>query len=132
MHLGQTNFSPPDHGMELNLNIYSCCVRRSLEKLKEAGEVVIVTNSLLGWVEKSCKMFLPFVWPALEDIPIVYARNETTGTEVRELSHAKFCVFKHLVQTYHPTSIISLGDGLYERNALWNLLGEGVLRKSAG
>ena len=30
---------------------------------------------------------------------------------------------------YRPTNIISLGDGLYERNALWNLLGEGVLRK---
>jgi hypothetical protein len=74
-------------------------------------------------------MFLPSLWPALEDIPIVYARNDTMATDVRELSNAKFAVFKRLVQTYHPRAIVSLGDGLYERNALWNLLGDGVLRK---
>ena len=36
-----------------------------------------------------------------------------------------------LRQRYLPTSVISLGDGKPERNALWNLPGDGVLRKSA-
>ena len=55
-----------------------------------------------------------------------------TATDMTQLSRAKFNVFKFLVQIYNPTSIISIGDGLYERNALWNLRGDGMLRKSAG
>jgi hypothetical protein len=127
--LKNKEFSIPDRSTEIALNIYGCCVKRSLEMMKQAGQVVIVTNSLSGWVEKSCQLFLPLVWPLVEDIPVAYARTDQTATDVHQLSKAKFVVFKDLVQKYHPTNIFSLGDGLYERNALWNLPGEGVLRK---
>ena len=128
--LRKTQFTTPDDGTRTMFNVYSCQVIRTLEKLMEVGDVVIVTNAAEGWVKKSCQMFLPLAWPLVQDIPTVYARTpDDRTTDVLELSNAKFTVFKHLVQTYHPTNIFSVGDGLYERNALWNLLGEGVLRK---
>ena len=128
--LRKTQFTIPDYDTRTMFNMYSLCVIRTLEKLKEVGDVVIVTNAAEGWVKKSCQMFLPLAWPLVQDIPTIYARTpDDTRTDVLELSNAKFTVFKHLVQTYHPTNIFSVGDGLYERDALWNLLGEGVLRK---
>ena len=128
--LRKTQFTIPDDDTRTMFNIYSCCVIQTLEKLMEVGDVVIVTNAVEGWVEKSCQMFLPLAWPLVQDIPTIYARTpDDRTTDVLELSNAKFTVFKHLVQTYHPTNIFSLGDGLYERDALWSLLGDGVLRK---
>ena len=128
--LRKTQFTIPDYDTRTMFNIYSCCVIQTLEKLMEVGDVVIVTNAAEGWVKKSCQMFLPLAWPLVQDIPTIYARTpDDRTTDVLELSNAKFTVFKHLVQTYHPMNIFSLGDGLYERDALWNLLGEGVLRK---
>ena len=120
--LRNTQFTIPNDDTRTMFNIYSCCVIQTLEKLMEVGDVVIVTNSVEGWVEKSCQMFLPLAWPLVQDIPAIYARTpDDRTTDVLELSNAKFTVFKQLVQTYQPTNILSLGDGVYERNALWKL-----------
>ena len=129
--LRKTQFTISDYDTRTMFNMYSLCVISTLEKLKEVGDVVIVTNAAEGWVKKSCQMFLPLAWPLVQDIPTVYARTpgDTTTDDVSELTNAKFTVFKQLVQTYHPMNIFSLGDGLYERDALWSLLGDGVLRK---
>ena len=121
--LRQTQFTIPDYDTRTMFNMYSLCVISTLEKLKEVGDVVIVTNAAEGWVKKSCQMFLPLAWPLVQDIPTVYARTpgDTTTDDVSELTNAKFTVFKQLVQTYQPTNILSLGDGVYERNSLWKL-----------
>ena len=120
--LRKTQFTIPNDDTRTMFNIYSCCVIQTLEKLMEVGDVVIVTNAAEGWVKKSCQMFLPLAWPLVQDIPTIYARTpDDRTTDVLELSNAKFTVFKQLVQTYQPTNILSLGDGVYERNALWKL-----------
>mmetsp|Transcript_1855 Transcript_1855/g.4179 ORF Transcript_1855/g.4179 Transcript_1855/m.4179 type:complete len:275 (+) Transcript_1855:41-865(+) len=53
-----------------------------LKVATEVGSVVIVTNAKRGWVQNSCERFIPGLAPSIKDLPVVYARPESSETAV--------------------------------------------------
>lgn len=47
---------------------------RMLEISVEHGKTYIITNAAEGWVEFSCKKFMPAVLPILQKVNIISAR----------------------------------------------------------
>lgn len=47
----------------------------TLQMAKRFGKVVLVTNAECGWIELSCRKFMPSLYPHLEDIE-TFIRDE--------------------------------------------------------
>lgn len=106
-------------------------VASTLRCAKRLGSVVVVTNAEWGWVELSCKRFLPTLWPILEGVkirsarslyepivglsPLLWKRNAFLD-ELRV-----FCRQGELLNpkgTKRGANVVSLGDSAHERDAL--------------
>eukprot|EP00429_Kryptoperidinium_foliaceum_P066275 CAMPEP_0176067706 /NCGR_PEP_ID=MMETSP0120_2-20121206/33798_1 /TAXON_ID=160619 /ORGANISM="Kryptoperidinium foliaceum, Strain CCMP 1326" /LENGTH=324 /DNA_ID=CAMNT_0017401329 /DNA_START=50 /DNA_END=1024 /DNA_ORIENTATION=+ len=95
---------------------------------KHSGTVVLVTNAERGWIELSCRKFVPALLPIIENIRIVSARTSyerSAGSSPHrwkalafkaEISRA--CGADALVDPTRRKNILSLGDGMHEREAL--------------
>ena len=112
------------------------------------GSVVIITNAETGWVELSCKKFMPRVQPLLANLKILSARSTYEALFPDSPSDWKANAFyAELVgQTGAPLSpvgkqsgpgfnrnVISLGDSNHERLAIHRVtyhLGPSVRTKS--
>ena len=46
-----------------------------INRAQQLGSVIIITNAETGWVELSCKKFMPRVAPLLTNIKILSARS---------------------------------------------------------
>ena len=97
---------------------------------------IIITNGIIGWVECSCRWFLPRVLPYLEKLTILSARSRYETRYPNNPRKWKRKAFKnrvrnHCGETAH--SVISIGDSSIERKAVQTItkqLGDGVLCKS--
>lgn len=95
---------------------------------KQHGTVVLVTNAERGWIELSCRKFLPTLAPFLEGVRMVSARTSYEGRgcaspldwKLRAFESELERVFGHetLISPLKPKNIFSLGDGIHEREAL--------------
>jgi hypothetical protein len=84
------------------------------------GDVYIVTNGDLGWVELSAKKFIPGVLPILSTVPIFSARFHFEKYDPNPISW-KFNAFRWLLGRYGPAPplhIMSFGDSMVEREAV--------------
>lgn len=104
----------------------------TLQGAKRLGMVVVVTNAEWGWVELSCKKFMPMLWPVLEGVRIRSARSlyePIVGLSPllwkRNAFHDELRVFCR--QGYDGdctkgrglcANVLSLGDSAHERDAL--------------
>jgi len=110
-------------------------VIRTLRRAKRLGTGMIVTNAEKGWIELSCCKFLPEVAPLLEGMKLLSARSlfEHAQPAAQPLSpmHWKRMAFAREVAAFfqRPSryaeagcrkSIISVGDSMSERNALYD------------
>ena len=87
-------------------------VQATLELALKMGKVIIVTNAMEPWVERSCMNFLPQIFDLVQQIPVIYARSmydsltidqATTGQALPGTSLAKPLYIQALTMT-HLTS----------------------------
>ena len=104
---------------------------RKIEKLEKSvlnllnmaitkGDVYIITNAGLGWVEYSAQKFYPNVFEILQKITIISARGEFEKDYPGDSRRWKLQTFLSLqkrLNTKLVTNIICLGDSLFEIEA---------------
>ena len=95
-----------------------------LDTAVSLGEVHIVTNAELGWVELSAAKFLPAVVPILTRVKVISARTSYERVWPDAPMKWKFSAFHERLSHYQPHDsslekhIISLGDSHVEREAV--------------
>jgi len=98
---------------------------------KQYGTVVLITNAERGWVELSCQKFLPTLSPLIEDVMTVSARTSYESPQCATPLEWKLRAFEtellriYGAETLHDPmtrkNLLSLGDGMHEREALLRL-----------
>jgi len=96
-----------------------------LRMTKERGTVVLVTNAERGWIELSCRKFMPELMPCIEGVRIVSARTSYEGPfcvgpldwKVRAFE-AEVARIWRVADSRRTKNIHSIGDGVHEREAL--------------
>jgi len=98
---------------------------QTLEVAKTQGKVVLVTNAESGWVELSCKKFMPSLYPSLHDVKILSARSTFEQRGVARPAEWKYCAFQCEIERFfrmftaeRRKNVISVGDSVHEREAL--------------
>jgi hypothetical protein len=96
-----------------------------LNRAAEFGTCVIITNAETGWVELSCKKFMPRVVPLLGRFKVLSARSTFEVLFPESPSDWKVQAFHqeiHAVYAGRPhtakRNIISFGDSVHERTAI--------------
>mmetsp|Transcript_17214 Transcript_17214/g.51562 ORF Transcript_17214/g.51562 Transcript_17214/m.51562 type:complete len:280 (+) Transcript_17214:264-1103(+) len=99
---------------------------RTLRVAKRHGHVILITNAERGWIELSCRKFMPWLWPCIEGLKILSARAayEKPGLVTSPFVW-KILAFQNeiegLCQAAAPNRrihVVSLGDSAHERRAL--------------
>jgi hypothetical protein len=114
----------------LQLQALAGLVAATLDAAKKRGAVCIVTNAEPGWVEESCRAFMPSLQLHLQDVRIVSARGDHEKHGQFAPTAWKCLAFEGVVRDFcHSArddahlaprrSIVSLGDSEYEMEALW-------------
>jgi len=101
---------------------------KTLRLARQRGTVIFVTNGERGWIELSCQKFMPTLAPLLETVKMVSARTKYESPSAPSPVDWKVCAFedelaKHfgkdgLLDPNARKNVLSLGDGVYEREAL--------------
>lgn len=95
-----------------------------LVRALQLGPVVLVTNAESGWVELSCHKYFPRVTKLLPHVKIVSARTTFESLFPGRPGEWKLQAFRNILQyNISPehgveTNVISVGDSLYEREAV--------------
>eukprot|EP00929_Paragymnodinium_shiwhaense_P119042 TRINITY_DN90931_c0_g1_i1.p1 TRINITY_DN90931_c0_g1~~TRINITY_DN90931_c0_g1_i1.p1 ORF type:complete len:397 (+),score=83.82 TRINITY_DN90931_c0_g1_i1:86-1192(+) len=117
--------------LSLDVELQACAIaaRRALQTAKRFGRVVIVTNSISGWVEKAINTFLPCLLDDLADVPVISAQSvyQPLGA-VNPTSWKSFC-FRRVALCLQPEpgaggkwleELVSIGDSWGDRaSAIW-------------
>lgn len=88
------------------------------------GDVYIITNSGIGWVEFSSNKYFPNFNKILDKIHIISARNEYEDSypgEYKIWKDKAFLSLKEKINLYLPTNIICFGDSIDDLEAGKNL-----------
>jgi hypothetical protein len=106
--------------------LLSVAVSKLLEKAKEFGQVIIITNAMASWVTFSCKFFIPAVFPLILGIPIISAQDTYKKYSVDPIMWKRYAFFEQVNVAFKRTpglrrNIISIGDGLAEQEAMRSL-----------
>jgi len=98
--------------------------RVTLQMALQVAKVVIVTNAEQGWVQKSCKKFMPSLVSLVKTIEIVSARS-TYENVTKDMTEWKRLAFQEEVELFYgpdqdgqQRNIVSLGDSMHEMRAL--------------
>lgn len=130
--LSLSSDSVPTPAQKLQLQLMAEKVALTLSVAKSYGTVTIVTNAEHGWIEISCQKFMPTLYPVLKDVKILSARSRYESRGVVQPSAWKLLAFDGEIGLFMngydggtPASassvrlnVISVGDSLYEREAL--------------
>mmetsp|Transcript_73838 Transcript_73838/g.169231 ORF Transcript_73838/g.169231 Transcript_73838/m.169231 type:complete len:218 (-) Transcript_73838:133-786(-) len=112
-----------DGDLQQQLALHDEACQSMLKKAKQCAKVVIVTAARDGWVQQTCKNFLPKLWSELTETPIVSARSifEPMGWK-DPVAWKAMCFTSHIQEYFRfqlgPWDVISIGDGDAEREAL--------------
>jgi hypothetical protein len=101
---------------------------KTIRMARQRGTVIFVTNGERGWIELSCQKFMPTLAPLLECVKMVSARTKYESPSAPTPVDWKVCAFEDepsshfgedgLVDPNARKNVLSLGDGVYEREAL--------------
>lgn len=117
---------PPEGEVARALEVLGEEVQRVLEQASQlADKVVIVTNAEEGWVDLSCKAWLPGLLPILETCEVASARSTWEPRGVLSPAGWKARTFEDVIDKFYSRysnqswkNIISIGDAPHEREAL--------------
>eukprot|EP01056_Protomagalhaensia_sp_Gyna25_P004695 Protomagalhaensia_sp_Gyna_25__4694@NODE_44_length_6376_cov_50_956288_g33_i0_p3_GENE_NODE_44_length_6376_cov_50_956288_g33_i0NODE_44_length_6376_cov_50_956288_g33_i0_p3_ORF_typecomplete_len369_score42_56NIF/PF03031_18/0_16NIF/PF03031_18/1_1e03PNK3P/PF08645_11/0_081DUF601/PF04642_12/0_52DUF601/PF04642_12/5_3e03_NODE_44_length_6376_cov_50_956288_g33_i039945100 len=103
------------------------CSQKTLEVASRLGTVVIVTNAEQGWIEMSCRKFLPTLFAYLSSFKQLSARTMYESANASCPFAWKQLAFKREIYTHFARSqvrkknVVSLGDSAHERLAILNV-----------
>jgi hypothetical protein len=110
------------------LNEVAESVSETLRLAKTLGIVILVTNAERGWIELSCRKFLPTVYPILENVKLLSARTTYESPTLASPLDWKLCAFESeiyrvfgqdvVIAAARRKNVLSLGDSMHEREAL--------------
>jgi hypothetical protein len=87
-----------------------------------AAKVVVVTNAEEGWVDLSCKAWLPSLKATLSTCEVCSARSTYESKGVASPAGWKARAFENVIDRFYSTrswkNIVSIGDAPHEREAL--------------
>lgn len=90
-----------------------------------ADKVVVVTNAEEGWVNLSCRAWLPELLETLEKCEVASARSQFEPTGISSPAGWKARAFEEVIERFYQRypnqswkNIISIGDAPHEREAL--------------
>jgi len=115
--------------VDAQLTALAARVAATLEAAKRRGPVAIVTNAQHGWVEESCRAYLPSLEAHLAGVRVVSARGCHEESGLFAPTRWKCLAFGELVGEFYSApggageplprrSIVSLGDSEHEMQAL--------------
>jgi len=117
--------SIPSEEQQAQLDEVAKGVMQTLRTAELHGQVVLVTNAESGWVELSCRKFMPTLCPIVDRTRIVSARTTYENQGIASPFEWKYLAFEHEVQRFYEhqppgrrKNIISFGDSAHEREAL--------------
>lgn len=118
--------APPEGAVAQALEELTVEVQALLEQACELAEkVVIVTNAEEGWIDLSCKAWLPGLWDSLNRCEIVSARSAYEPRGVVSPAGWKARAFEDYIEKFYSRyanqswkNILSIGDAPHEREAL--------------
>jgi hypothetical protein len=117
----------PDEALAAQLHAYSEHALALLRGLLNLGHVVICTNAESGWIELTCKKFLPKLEAIVESMEKISARSEFEPKGITNPFDWKKYAFSGILQRYGKLNVLSVGDSTHERSAVlhgWQLLGD--------
>ena len=94
------------------VNILSLCLKK--------GDVYIITNSSIGWVQFSAEKYYPKLKSIINKINIISARKEYEDKypgEAKLWKKKAFLSLKNKINLNLPTNIICVGDSIFELEA---------------
>jgi len=101
---------------------------KTLRAARQHGTVILVTNAERGWIELSCRKFMPTLAPMLESIRMVSARTTYEGPDCKSPLDWKLRAFDAEIVNFFGAdvafdsskrkNVLSLGDSVHEREAL--------------
>jgi hypothetical protein len=96
-----------------------------LQKALTLGTCIVITNAETGWVELSCKKFLPRVLPVLARLRVLSARSTFEALAPDSPSDWKVHAFHQEISAAYAgrthevrRNLISFGDSIHERAAI--------------
>ena len=95
-----------------------------IELSRQLGQTIIITNASTLWIYNSAEEYMPNLYKYIKynNIPIISAREYATGLHITDYLQWKDITFyntiKRLSTQSHINNILSVGDAVYERNAL--------------
>lgn len=123
MRLDAPSVLPSEAVAQLSVLEESVCTL--LECASRVGRVVIITNAETGWVELSCRKFMPRVLPLLENLKVVSARSTYECFFPDSPSDWKVQAFSQEISSYYALwgaegrrNVLSFGDSVHERTAI--------------
>merc|ERR1719253_1799838 len=138
---GLTQLSPS--GVPLHFDQYSRellavadAAEAALCEAERAGKVVIVTNAETGWIELSCRRWLPSLEPLVNKIDCFSARSTWEPSGLKSPFQWKAREFEAVIDRFYSRrlhqswkNVISIGDSPHERQALQTATLGSVCRK---
>jgi hypothetical protein len=107
-----------------------------LTSAKAYGKVVIVTNAETGWIELSCKRWLPSLQPVVQEIECLSARSTWEPSGLKSPFQWKAREFEDVIDKFYSKrlhqswkNVVSIGDSPHERQALQQATLGSVCRK---
>jgi hypothetical protein len=89
------------------------------------GNVIVITNAETGWVELSCKKFMPRVLPLLSKFKVLSARStfeclypDSPSDWKVQAFYQEICAAYAGRRPEHRKNILSFGDSIHERAAI--------------
>lgn len=116
----------PDPSMEFSsqLDVLQESVISLIQRASKAGTVIVITNAEAGWVELSCKKFMPRVAPHLAGIKVLSARTTFESVYPEPSDWKVQAFFQEICAAYagrrpdQKANILSFGDSIHERAAI--------------
>lgn len=99
-------------------------VIRIIEISLSKAQVYIITNAIDGWVQESCRLYLPNLFPLLKKITIISARGKYERLFPNNVEEWKIHAFLETQEGLEKgaiTNIIAIGDSQIELDAAHNL-----------
>ena len=106
----------------VNLQDYDDFIVYFLEVCENIGKVIIITNSSSLWINETSEKYLPNTNLKFKNMELISARDKYQEKYPFNPMEWKINTFKnYILENNKYDEIISIGDGIYEKNALFNL-----------
>ena len=112
--------------LQVSFDVVAKATKEFLTEAEKYGKVIIVTNASEGWVEVSCKRFMPSIYALVTSFTIISARDyyeaHSPSPHVWKQLAFRDILLTHFLKT--PAirkNIISIGDGTAEQYAMRSL-----------